>query len=550
MNGQTWNDIAAELATLHPAERLVRFSELFGEGIGLSGETAAGETVDLKDTPPWLRELLAVGWPPLGEADPFFSSDDTDYEAVADGLPVALAVDAPELRRRAEAFAAARGESPEAREDDAFARIRYRGEVADAGELKSRFDLEPILAASDRILRLRHFAHRDRWWQEGTLVSKFLAPRVFSVLEQVCKRLRILVPVEVFCLPSAEVRVAASRYRDNENDFGGCVGVTNAVLNLLDDTELAFLLGRELSRYAFGVQQYDVLLSGEAARGGLTILPPSGESLFLRWQRKVQISLDRAGLVACQDLSAAARALLKSAFALGAKDLNVNVPAILAEIETLRGDLPQLRDAFGGDVMLPIRLKALQIFAGSEKAAKAGFKGVSENLLTDDALAEQINGLMVLARRHPVEKIERAMMDIIACGGVVVLCADRDPSEEEMKILIRILHEHYTDEPESVIPASPEPAELTLSAAIQTLVDHGDQGLKHFIVARLAEVAFADGAIPRPEAERISEIAQRLGLSPENATHAIKSAEATAKIIEIRRFAGFLHSGAPIAVNG
>jgi hypothetical protein len=85
-------------------------------------------------------------------------------------------------------------------------------------------------------------------------------------------------------------------------------------------------------------------------------------------------------------------------------------------------------------------------------------------------------------------------------------------NDDEVKILIQILHRYFTDEPETVIVTDPAVASARLPEAISVLNAEGDGAAKNFVLSRLTDIALADGALVDAESAVILDLAHQLGL--------------------------------------
>jgi uncharacterized tellurite resistance protein B-like protein len=132
--------------------------------------------------------------------------------------------------------------------------------------------------------------------------------------------------------------------------------------------------------------------------------------------------------------------------------------------------------------------------------------------LTDPELEDSIDELVRLTRRFPYRPVERAMMQMVALGGALLLGADGEVNDDEVKILIQILHRFFTDEPESVIVTDPAVATARLPEAIAVLNAEGDGAAKNFVLSRLTDIALADGALMDAESAVILDLAHQMGL--------------------------------------
>ena len=120
--------------------------------------------------------------------------------------------------------------------------------------------------------------------------------------------------------------------------------------------------------------------------------------------------------------------------------------------------------------------------------------------------------LIHLTRRYPYRPIERAMMQVVALGGALLLGADSEINDDEVKILIQILHRFFTDEPEAEIITDPAAVAARLPEAIAVLNAEGDATAKNFVLSRLTDIALADGALMDAESAVILDLAHQLGL--------------------------------------
>ncbi|MEW5984040.1 MAG: M48 family metallopeptidase [Acidobacteriota bacterium] len=386
--------------------------------------------------------------------------------------------------------------------------VRYRGDARDVEELLTSYRIADYLETFEENRRQVDQGVRERLIKEGIRLSEQISPRIYRIFADVCTALDLEAKAEVFCLPAQEVNAFAVLDVRKAGTYS-LIGVTAPALERLEDAELRSILAHELGHILFGNNRLAALISTDAGNPSITVLPALGESLFLRWRKKAEISADRVSLIASRDFRATATSLLKATFGLSERNLNLDVQALVSQVDEIRGR-PELMEAtFASHPLLPIRLKAAELFSRSAKAKRAGFP-VEGDPMGDDELEGAVDELVRLTRRYPFKSVHQAVMKAVALGGALLLGADKDVSDEEVKILVQILHRWFTDEPEAEIVTDRAVIDERLPQALEVLKSEGDIEEKGFLLSRLADVALADGALMDAESALILDIARQL----------------------------------------
>lgn len=386
--------------------------------------------------------------------------------------------------------------------------IRYRGDAADVQEMFDTYRVGDYLETFEENARQRDRGMREQLLRDGIRLTEKLSPRIYKIFHEVCERLELAAEAEVFCLPSQEINAFAALDMRQAGTFY-LVGVTAKALEQLEDDELKSILGHELGHFLHGNNRLNALISVDQHNPSATVLPALGESLFLRWRKKAEISSDRAGLLASRDFEASARSLMKATFGLSEKNLNLDIAALLGQVDEIKGRPELMEETFASHPLLPIRLKALEMFSCSAKAARNGFPA-GDRPLSDDELENGVDELIRLTRRYPHKPLHEEIMQAVALAGAMLLGADGDVSDDEVKILVQILHHWFTDEPEKEIVTDRMEIERRLPELAAKIRSEGDEQDKRFVLSRLAEVALADGAIMDAEGTVILHVAEML----------------------------------------
>jgi uncharacterized tellurite resistance protein B-like protein len=492
MKKPTFDQLARQLAGLPPGRKEPWVAGLLTSELErLERDTKAGRKAKPAS---WLVEALAVGPPPGGPAEPGTDDPGGWFEEIARRFARDAASEPPPLP---------------------WQQIRCHREQELLAELTARFDLSPYLEACRHTLDERHRRVRDRLLLETLRLTPALSPRVFGVYQDACRRLRVEPAAELFC--RHDPRPAARAILDDP--AGGprpLVELTSGAVECLDDDQLAALIGHELGHFLLGQWQLAALWNDDPAATALTQLPPLGESIYLRWRQFGEINADRVAVIAAGGFRPAAEMLARTAFGLSTANLHLDPALMLAQLAEAGGGSEAARLARSLHPVAAVRLRAMECFARSAKAALAGLDPGPEPL-DDEALERETQRLVALVRRSPAGPGARAVMRAVACGGLLLLAADGDVRDEELRILVGILHRDHIDDPEAELVAGLPVARRRLAAALRALAARGSPAEREQVVASLAEIALADGSLHSAESAFILEVAAQLGL-PHRAT--------------------------------
>lgn len=133
-------------------------------------------------------------------------------------------------------------------------------------------------------------------------LTEDLAPRFFEILRHVCRILDYDRIPEVFCSRSYSIDVTISG-ADHP-----IIGISDYLLNDYDESMLYFLLGRVITRFKAGYMKYftasDLILQGTGIVG---LISEPLRIALANWRRKAEMTADRGGLLACQNMQTAGR---------------------------------------------------------------------------------------------------------------------------------------------------------------------------------------------------------------------------------------------------
>jgi hypothetical protein len=286
-------------------------------------------------------------------------------------------------------------------------------------------------------------------------IQREIVPRVDEALDLACERLgldRTMVHGFIIKDP-AVVAWCVSNIRGN-----AVVQISSGMVERFTTLEMAFVFGHELGHFLLPTRW----LCNRLPNG----TPASMEDAAV--YRQIEISMDRFGLVACQDVKVAASACLKLESGLGAENVTDDVTSFcqLARQGFVEDFTEYVAEAGMAHPSMFTRIQALQHFAESEEyLGLIGQKGGRPHAEVDAAVAGQLQ-----------ETIERFVLRL-------------------MGQLLMEAHHHF--------------------AAMQALVD-GQCEVQRFVVGEMisAEVDLVKSALSDinqvPEASREDYLKQRL----------------------------------------
>jgi Zn-dependent protease with chaperone function len=188
---------------------------------------------------------------------------------------------------------------------------------------------------NERAFRLTYLAGAVR-------VSERQFPHIYELVRDGAYILDLPEVPEVYVLQKPEVNAMAL---GRDKPF---IVITTGMVNLYDPEELRWVIGHELGHILSGHAVYRtmlVILLGLAARAAWTPLGLGLQAIIWgleEWFRKSELSCDRAGLLAGQDIDAARRGLMKLAGGAYLSELN---PDAFREQAREYDAVPDLRDS-------------------------------------------------------------------------------------------------------------------------------------------------------------------------------------------------------------
>lgn len=208
------------------------------------------------------------------------------------------------------------------------------------------------------------FEERIRLLTSSYKLDENITPALSNVVKLVISNLRLVQPVDVFIENDSSINAFCLPSRKTGRLI---LGLNSGLIELMTEKELAFVVGHEIGHAILG---HSEIPYGDYEDDNFSVL----EVVKLRnLSRHMEISADRIGLIACQDINIAGSALFKLVAGLSSRWVKFDPDAYEKHIEQLAENIDLLGIERQGltHPITPLRVKALKIFRESEPYAIA-----------------------------------------------------------------------------------------------------------------------------------------------------------------------------------
>lgn len=383
-----------------------------------------------------------------------------------------------------------------------FNKIRYKGDLNDTKELYDVYQVKQIIDSHEDILK-KHNSFRDQLLANSVRLTTVISPRISNIIAEVKKTFKLEEKIEYFSLRDLTYNAFAFKLKENIS-----IVFTSALLENLSDDEIKFVLGHELGHIIYDHNRLMLLYNPN--ENSETFLPILAEKKFLTWQKKAEISADRVGLAACEKYESAVQALLKISYGLTEKNLNFNMAELMKQLDEIAESdyLANLSEAT--HPILPVRLKALEFFNKSNIFKKSG-------TIAQKTLSEKVDKLINLTKLYPHKESSEMIMKFVSAGAIKLIAQDKDIMLEEIKSLVKILANVFTDDPEKEIIFDKIQVEKQLETSAKYLLEKGSDNDKFYSLHFITVVALSDGKFTQEEKDLLLKMAASLGFNAEEA---------------------------------
>ena len=208
--------------------------------------------------------------------------------------------------------------------------------------------------------------------------------------------------------------------------------ISSGLYSTLTERELLFVVGHEFGHVVYGHHR----LPARAILAQRGACDAERALKLMAWSRRAEISADRVGMLCCQDLDVAAKALIKLSCGLSEDLIEFDLPGYvsqLADIEAISHTVRAVEDFYSTHPFNPIRVVALSRFWESHTLAE--FLRHSPGKHSDQAVDTRIDELLRFMDPDAATIQNRSVAECLVWGGFWVAASDGRIDRVEVQAL-------------------------------------------------------------------------------------------------------------------
>lgn len=335
---------------------------------------------------------------------------------------------------------------------------------------------------------------------------------LYQTVEEIKKKLGYTEDLEVFIETHPEVN-AYSRETDIE-DMPNIVVINSALYNLLNKDEMKFILGHEIghliNRDNMINQLVDFVFPEENA------IPECLMNKVQLYQQLAELSADRYGYMASENLTDCLTALYKLTSGIDLQKTNVNIEALFDENKDHLGYYTDdLGYSVGTHPVNPVRVEALRLFAEA-KTQKA----------LNDGMVELMGILLKFS-----DTMQNQQKDLfVASAGILISNIGGKIGKKEREHILYSMGNRYLD-PQAVLKDIEKgDVNEVYEKSIYYLKECG-QSTKDFMMKYAIDMLLLDDALTQDKMKFLYGLGGKLGLDAQDVADFLKEAIQGARIV-------------------
>lgn len=229
--------------------------------------------------------------------------------------------------------------------------------------LRSLSYAKPVRLAAEATVRAFKAWTQSDILGQSVRVSPRQFPHIYKLTAECAEKLHIPIPTVYIYQNFGSINAATFG-----TDTDSFILMNSATVDRLSEQELKFVIGHECGHIQNSHVTYMTALHFLTNMGGMFVKWISAPAtLALRgWQRRAEITCDRAGLLCVDDVDTAVSTMVR--LAVGSRELaeSIDMDAYLEQLADIKKGLGRISELLLSHPYLPKRVKALQLFSESD----------------------------------------------------------------------------------------------------------------------------------------------------------------------------------------
>ena len=321
-------------------------------------------------------------------------------------------------------------------------------------------------------------------------VEKRLMSHLHDLLYGVKEKLGFADPVDFYITGDSTVNawtIAAAREGEPH-----IVNINSALINLMTDDELRFVVGHELGHLMNKNTEMLRLIGFVFPHG--TVPPLVLQYKIRLWEQLAELTADRYGYMAVENLEACLSAFFKMTSGLDISKIDMQVDAYLEEnlkhLEYFINDKGLSRDTHPVN---PIRVQSLNLYATCPD---------------EKALAEKMDEIIGALMKLSNDEVDYYLGFFVATAGLIAINIDGDVTSEEIERVLNNLSSFYIFPRHFLDQVSEQKVvEIFYSSIEEVLKRRPD--MREGMLAYIISLILADSSFNQQEVDFIFEIGEK-----------------------------------------
>lgn len=297
--------------------------------------------------------------------------------------------------------------------------VKFAPEIALERQLRNNIREALQAGVVETLMQLADSGDSDAYFRsvmEGhsLKVGKRLLGHLSDLFDEVKEALDFDQPVDFYVTGDSTVNAFSVSI---ENAEGPCiVNVNSALLTLMTDLEVKFVLGHELGHLIDHDSKMNSLISFVYPNAEL--MPVGLQHKVRLWSQLAELEADRYGYMACGSLEACVSAFYKMSSGLDIARMNVPLDVLLEENRShLDYFLTDKGISLDTHPVNPIRVEGLNLYATSRN---------------DNDLQKGMDQLLGILMKVGCSQIDKPLSDFIATAGIIAASIDGNVNDDEL----------------------------------------------------------------------------------------------------------------------